>query len=152
MTPPHDILSLLEKDHREIEELLSGILTDCWLEKEISPARIAQVIVLMDGHTLTEETLIYPQAEQIDAYGIYDEISERCYLAHEQFRVRLNLMRDMTDPDLLACQCREILEAFIEHHQKEENRIFPVLREAWGEDTLCELGGRMLAMRERATY
>lgn len=144
--PPYDIFTLLEKDHRDIHLLMSGIIADCENEKEIAPERFTRICELVEEHTLIEEMLIYPQAEQEDRVAT---IAEQAYGEHEQYKTRLYALRDITDPDALARKCRELLDLMMIHHNAEEDTLFPTLKDLWGEETLNELGDRMRILQKR---
>lgn len=144
--PPYDIFTLLEKDHRDIHLLMSSIIMDCEHEKEILPERFTRICERVEEHALIEETLVYPQAEQEIRVAT---IAGRAYGEHEQCKTRLHAMREISDPDALTRKCRELLDLMMIHHNAEEDTLFPVLKDLWGEETLNALGDRMRALQSR---
>lgn len=143
--PPHDIFELLEKDHRDLLLLLSNVISDCREEKEISSSRLLAIKQLLKNHTYIEETLIYPQAEQVNAVA---NLADHAYEEHAQLQHRLEELETCTDLDALEKKCRELLNLLVLHNDQEEHTLFPGLRSNWGQETLVLLGERMLSLQK----
>lgn len=143
--PPHDVFELLEKDHRDLLLLLSNVISDCREEKEIPPSRLSGIKQLFKNHNYIEETLIYPQAEQVSSVA---NLAEHAYQEHAQLQHRLEELETCTDLEVLEKKCRELLDLMVLHHDQEEHTLFPRLRTNWGEETLVLLGERMLSLQK----
>lgn len=143
--PPHDVFELLEKDHRDLLLLLSNMISDCRQEKEIPPSRFLGIKQLFKNHNYIEETLIYPQAEQVSSVA---NLAEHAYQEHAQLQHRLEELETCTDLEVLEKKCRELLDLMVLHHDQEEHILFPKLRTNWGEETVVLLGERMLSLQK----
>lgn len=146
--PNSDILSLLAKDHQEVKNLLEGIIEDSRSEKEIERGRLKQIERLLSLHSRIEEILVYSNAAQERPLA---DLIQHSYEEHREAKDCAHALATESDPESVEDQSRELLALLMKHVQEEENQLFPTLRQAWGEETLLELGAQMLAIQQQAT-
>lgn len=142
----NDLLSLLEKDHKEAKALLQEIIAHCEQQKKVMPAKVAKIKAALTLHTKIEETYLYPRSEkEREAARLVQDACEE----HAEIKDLLKKLKEDDEPDEVAKYTKELLIC-VEHHVKEEEQeLFPLLRRLWEQETLLELGDKMLEMKDQ---
>ena len=123
--PAADLLELLHADHSRIEELLTGTVQPGTLVSEIST------------HLVAETQLLYPAVRRHlpGADVTVDGLLETDHDMEEQL-ARLDHGQGGTTP---ASEVSELSELFAAHVRQQE-AVFPALRQAAGSDEIRRLG------------
>jgi iron-sulfur cluster repair protein YtfE (RIC family) len=126
-----NVIELIEKDHREVEELFSKY------ESTRDPSMPTQICDELDRHAMGEEQAVYPVIES-EVPGGKDMVKEGVD-EHKEARQLIGRIRRTEDPEHLAELVGELKRA-IEHHVKEEEtEVLPKAREALHGPRLDEL-------------
>jgi hemerythrin superfamily protein len=138
-------IDLLEKQHREVEELFEEF-EDAGDGARKTKARLCQDISeQLAVHAEIEEKLFYPEAKQENTEELLRESVEE-HLAVK--RLLADLMEGGTDdPQFMARM--KVLKEQVEHHvDEEEKELFPKVRKSCSKEELEDLGRRMESMAE----
>ena len=135
-----DALSLLEKDHRNVEKLFKRAQKD--------PAVFDQIREELDLHTRVEEEIFYPAVEE--ALGDEGEgIVEEARREHQEVK---DLLVELSAMDRQGEEFEDRLQKLqdnVEHHvQEEEGEMFKKTRRAMTKETLTQLGAQMESQKE----
>jgi hemerythrin superfamily protein len=146
-----DVIDILERDHREVEEMfaelesLRGASTD--EEKERRKTLAEQVTIELVRHSVAEEVIVYPQAERkVSAEEV--EHARKEHAQAEETLARLEKL-DADDPsfdDELATLMKEIRH----HIEEEEKDMFAHMRQVMDEQELRDLGVAVEAFKKVA--
>jgi iron-sulfur cluster repair protein YtfE (RIC family) len=132
-----DALSMLERDHRRVERVLSQLG-----DSEPGPERTALVEKLkkaLELHMRFEEEHVYPILQEFDA-----ETADEAGSEHQLTRQGLATVHEMVDKPGFGAAV-EMLTGGISHHvEDEEGEAFPSLRERCDADRLTSLGATLL--------
>jgi hemerythrin superfamily protein len=140
---PADVLSMLERDHRHVEQALDAL---AHAQDDGERERLVrEVSKALSAHMQFEEEHVYPLLQQIDA-----ELSEEGEVEHQLAREGLAKMTDfLSEPGFGAVV--DMLAAGINHHvEEEESEVFPQLRKQVNAELLASLG-RTLLEHKRVT-
>lgn len=142
-----DALSLLKKQHREVEQLFQKVKKAEGLDKEAAFLQLADELAT---HASVEEKVFYPSvmSDQTD-----DDLQEAVE-EHLEMKRTLADMLDMETADQRFDAKMETLEDQVRHHvSEEENELFKRVAQEFGKDVLERLGSEMerLAMIIRET-
>lgn len=141
--PKKDMLTMLEKEHKEVDSLLQEILAN---PRKPDMEKIEQVKQSLELHTKIEEKLLYPKAEKEKEAK---ELIGDAYKEHQEVKDLLKELKEDSEPDELIKYCKQI-QIGVQHHVKEEEKeLFPLLRKLWDEETLQELGAKMQEQKEK---
>jgi iron-sulfur cluster repair protein YtfE (RIC family) len=141
-----DVVTMLEQDHREVEELFEKI-------KNTNGAVRAQLVTRLAAdlrlHMKVEESIVYPAiAKQVDDG---DDMVEEAKTEHEGARKVLADVEKLSPNEPGFDGALEMLEAGISHHvEEEEDEVFPKLRESVTVEELDDLGAKVAAAKEKA--
>lgn len=127
-----NVVELIEKDHREVEELFSKF-------ESTGDSSIALTICdELDRHTAGEENAVYPvvAAEVPGGKRIANEAIDE----HKEARQMIGRIRRTEDPAHVAELVSELKQAIEHHVEEEESELLPKTREALGADRLDEMG------------
>lgn len=130
-----DILSLIEADHRQVEELFAQAekakgkkLQDCF----------KQIYKAMNLHAQAEEVVFYPAMREYEETAQYIEEAEE---EHTSVKVMLEQMKAMEPGDEdFADMMMDLKDAIMHHVEEEESEIFDTIRECMDEEVLQSLG------------
>ena len=140
-----DVIELLEKDHREVEDLFAKA-------KEISGAAKQQVVTKIASeltiHAEVEEEVVYPAMRQAGLTDLVQEAEQEHQKVKELVAQLESMDGSTNDVDPILGQ----LEGDVSHHvEEEETEAFPKFREAVDQQTLQALGDQVRqAKDERA--
>jgi hemerythrin superfamily protein len=146
-----DLLTLLEREHRDLEGRLKMIISTGEACQCVDAPALRRVINHLLVHLQAEEAFLYPRAKdehEVSSLipGFYDE--------HDRMKALLESLVEgrqvTTDFRLMLDVCHQLLRTLERHVHDEEGRLFPVLRAHWEEAVLMELGDFMLEMKDRA--
>ncbi|BAT53838.1 hemerythrin HHE cation binding domain-containing protein [Nostoc sp. NIES-3756] len=130
-----DILSLIEAEHRQVEQLFTQI------EKAKGnkiPSYFQEIYKALNLHARTEELAFYPALREYEETQEYIEEAEE---EHEDVSVLLEEIKAMkpNDPEFLE-KISELKQAVQHHVEEEESEIFDAVRECMSEEQLTALG------------
>ena len=127
-----DVVDLIERDHREVEQLFSDF-------ESSHDSRVATKICdELTKHTFGEERALYPV--------VADELSDGKRLAreaeneHKEARHLIGRVRNTTDETHLAELMSELKQAIEHHVSEEENEMLPKARQEISSDQLDQMG------------
>ena len=135
-----DAISMLEADHRKVEELFEEFEdAEESAERQETAERICHEL---EVHAQLEEEIFYPAvAKQADdAAKLVEEAREE----HQKMKELIQQLRGLrnADDDQLG-EKMEALKECVEHHvEEEEGELFPQAKSELG-DQMKELGARM---------
>jgi hemerythrin superfamily protein len=146
-----DVIEVLEKDHREVEEMfaelesLRGASTDEALERRKALAE--QVTIELVRHSVAEEVLVYPQVED----KVSREEAEHARKEHAEAEETLQRLEKLDADDPAFDEELGTLMAEIRHHiADEEGEMFTHMRQVIDAEELRRLGGRVEAFKKVA--
>jgi hypothetical protein len=147
-TPEMDAITLLENDHRRLEDLLKEgeDTTEAAVKRR---ANLLQTITVELGiHELIEEKFLYPALEK------YPEARAIVLEGFEEHHVADLILKELHDVRKNAEQWAakfKVLKENIEHHiEEEEGPMFRTARGVMTLDELQALGARMIRMKRDA--
>lgn len=128
-----DAIEMLERDHREVEELFAQLSTTSGPERQQTLNKLTK---RLDIHADVEEAIVYPAMKKA---GLDSQVSEA---TDEHQKVKDLLLQiegmDPSSPDVDGLVAQ--LEADVTHHvEEEEGQVFPKFRDAVGQDYLVTL-------------
>lgn len=135
-----NLVELIEKDHRQVEELFSKF------ESTGDSAVAMTICEELDRHTAGEEKAVYPvvEAEVPDGKRLGNEAVDE----HKEARQLIGRIRRTEDPTHVAELVGELKQAIEHHVEEEESELLPKTRDALGPDRLDELGREFEAAKE----
>ncbi len=148
MTHQTDVIELLERDHRLINELVE------LLDAEDDPAEIRRLFLRIVGelsaHEAVEQQVVFPAFRAKFASAGDDTLAHRMG-EHEEMNEMLAEMRSLA-PDCFAFVKRgsALLLELKGHFLLEQETVFDRMRQECSSDELVELGARALAVKEHA--
>ncbi|MBD2413266.1 hemerythrin [Nostoc calcicola FACHB-389] len=134
-TKATDILSLIEAEHRQVEQLFAEA------EKAKGSKlnqHFNQLYKALSLHARTEELVFYPTLREYEETEQYVEEAEE---EHEEVALILEEIKALkpTDPEFKE-KMSELKDAVQYHVEEEESEIFSAVRECMNEQILAELG------------
>ncbi|RCJ16430.1 Hemerythrin [Nostoc sp. DSM 114161] len=134
-TKATDILSLIEAEHRQVEQLFAQAekAKGSKLQEHFN-----QLYKALNLHARTEELVFYPALREYDETEQYVEEAEE---EHEEVSLILEEIKALkpTAPEFKE-KMSELKEAVQYHVEEEESEIFGAVRECMDEQELTELG------------
>lgn len=139
-----DILSLIEADHRKVEQLLQEAATA--KGKKIYDF-FNQIYTELNLHARAEEMSLYPAMREFEETEQYIEAAEA---EHEEAEVLLERLKNMEPGNAAFQELMGELKAAVQHHvQEEEREIFAAVRAVMDEEDLLELGEEFQLAKSR---
>jgi iron-sulfur cluster repair protein YtfE (RIC family) len=148
MTQQTDVIELLERDHRLINELVE------LLDAEDDPAEIRRLFLRIVGelsaHEAVEQQVLFPAFRAKFASAGDDTLAHRVG-EHEELNEMLAEMRSLA-PDCFAFVKRgsALLLELKGHFLLEQETVFDRMKHECGSAELVELGTRALAVKQHA--
>ena len=135
-----NVVELIEKDHRQVEELFSKF------ESTGDSAVAMTICEELDRHATGEEKAVYPvvEAEVPDGKRLGSEAVDE----HKEARQLIGRIRRTEDPTHVAELVGELKQAIEHHVEEEESELLPKTRDALGAERLDELGREFEAAKE----
>lgn len=145
-----DGLEMLERDHREVEQLYSQLESAGATGRSDDQKRIAErIIAELSVHATVEEQLLYPASRDAVADG--DSLVDESLHEHQEMKEILADLDGAAPSDPGFSENFEKLMGEVRHHvEEEENELFPQLRSALGERRLMEMGQQLAEAKKRA--
>lgn len=137
-TETTDILLRLDRDHRQVEELLARFAAeprDRWGQS------FCELTNLLVRHEVAEEEVVYPSLARAaaDAKGIVEaRIGEQAEA--EELLARMEKMEPESDE--FAGALAKLRAAVLSHAEREEETVFPLLRQYEDVEQRSALAGR----------
>jgi hemerythrin superfamily protein len=141
-TPPRgDAISLLKRDHREIEALFKEFERAGERDRRKKKKLVKQMIEQLSMHGRIEEQLFYPQLR--DA-AKEKELTLKAVEEHDLIKVLLGQLENMTpEEERFQPKVTVLIESVRDHVKEEEDLLFPKLRDALSPIQLKDLGTRL---------
>jgi len=146
-----DILSHLQKRHREVDAMLSVLEKSDDVERRREV--LDQVVHDLAVHTAVEELLFYPAIQRELGEKDPKKFSKDVLHMLEEHHAAKSVLDELyaMGPKDDRFQARAgVLAENIRHHVEEEEEIFPDLRRHWSADRLRELGDEFIAAEKWA--
>lgn len=139
-----DAISLLKKDHREVESLFASFAAA--QDGRQKRGLALQICKALDIHARIEEKVFYPAAR--DEVEAAEALINEGFVEHESIkRLVAQIPKLSTNDDFFEARMK-VLKEYVQHHVKEEeSSTFPKLQNA-GLD-MNELGRAMLKLKEQ---
>lgn len=144
-TKVNDILTLIEADHRKVEELFAQIETAKGAKKVHQI--FEQIYKELNLHALAEELVFYPAMQEYEETKQYIEEAEE---EHNSAKILLEQMKSIepTDTDFKT-KLQHLQEAVMHHVEEEESEIFNAVRECMEDEQLAALGQEFQSAKTR---
>jgi hemerythrin superfamily protein len=146
-----DVIEILERDHREVEQMFSELETLRSASTDEARSRrkelTDQVTIELVRHSVAEEVLVYPQVER----KVSAEEAEHAREEHAEAEEVLHRLEKLDADDPAFDDELATLMAEIRHHiEDEEGQMFTHMRQAIDADELRKLGSRVEAFKKVA--
>lgn len=131
-----DILSLIETDHRAVEQLFEEIQN----EKNAKKAKgvFSRIYEELTLHAQAEELVFYPAMRE---YDDTEELIEEAEEEHNSVKILLEEMKALEPSDSeFQTKLTHLIENVQHHVEEEEAEIFATVRESMEDQELQELG------------
>jgi hemerythrin superfamily protein len=145
---PDDLVSVLTKDHREVELILAELQLGEGTpqhRRDLADHLTAELV----RHSVAEEMYVYPAARKALADG--NDVADREIAEHAEVERLLKELEglDATDPQFDELIGKVIAE--VRHHvQEEEKQLLPRLQDACSTAELLELGRLVVRAKDSA--
>lgn len=147
-TQTKDMIDILIKDHREVEELFQE-LENPGTTTERREVALTVAIAELVRHSVAEEQYLYPATREVLPDG--DEIADREIADHseaEQVMKRLERMNS-SEPEFNSV-VQTLISDVRDHIADEEGNLFPRLRAACSQEQLADLGAKVDRAKQTA--
>lgn len=130
-----DILSLIEAEHRQVEQLFTKIET---AENTKLYDYFNQIYKALNLHTRAEEFVFYPVMQEYEETRKYIQEAQE---EHEQAKALLEELKVLKPAESeFKTKMSELKKAVQHHVQKEESEIFSAVRQCMNQKQLTQLG------------
>jgi hemerythrin superfamily protein len=146
MTSNTDALTILEADHRAVDQLFDAFERAEKGDLERKNTLVQRACELLTIHSIVEEELLYPAARQ--ALGSDDKLDvDEAYVEHYLVKTLIEKFTQLKAGDQGFDATFKVLKENVTHHvEEEESELFPEIRKA-GID-LVALGKKIEARKE----
>ena len=134
-----DAITLLEQDHREVEQLFAEY------EQGNDPEVLAQICDELTIHAQIEERIFYPAVAKLDGMRDLVEEGRREHGEVKQAIAAIEVAEYAGDIDR---HVQTIMQGVNHHVEEEEHEMFPKVREKMERPELGALGAEMDAMKQ----
>src|SRR3954453_22616291 len=146
-----DVIEILEKDHREVEEMFAELESLRGASTEEAQSRrkavAEQVTIELVRHSVAEEVLVYPQVEE----KVSADEAEHARKEHAEAEETLQRLEKLDADDPAFDEELGTLMAEIRHHiADEEQEMFAHMRQVIDAEDLRKLGARVEAFKKVA--
>lgn len=144
-SPDMDAITLLENDHRRLEDLLKQGQDTTERARKTRRELLATITAVLGVHELIEEKLLYPALKK------YPEARDIVLEGFEEHHVADVIVKELhevsTDDEQWGAKFK-VLKESIEHHiQEEEGPMFRTARGVMTREALQALGAQMAEMK-----
>ncbi|ARV59335.1 hemerythrin [Nostocales cyanobacterium HT-58-2] len=130
-----DILSLIEAEHRQVEQLFTAVET---AGNNKLYDFFNQIYKALNLHTRAEELVFYPAMQEYEETRKYIQEAEE---EHEEANVLLEELKVLKPTDSEFKTKMSDLKKAVQHHVKEEeSEIFSAVRQCMNQEQLTQLG------------
>jgi len=130
-----DILSLIEAEHRQVEQLFAKIET---AENTKLYDYFNQIYKVLNLHTRSEEFVFYPAMQEYEETRKYIQEAQE---EHEQAKALLEELKMLKPTESeFKTKMSELKKAVQHHVQEEEREIFSAVRKCMNQKQLAQLG------------
>lgn len=137
-----DVTTLLEADHREVEDLFAKAESTNGAAKQQVVAKLADELTI---HAEVEEQIVYPAMREAGLDDLIDE-AESEHRKVKELVARLKTL-DASSGEVDAVLAE--LKRDVEHHvHEEESEAFPRFRSSADQGTLSTLGAQVEEMKQ----
>lgn len=140
-----DALTLLESDHRAVKKLFEAFKKAGDEDLEAKAALAQRACEELSVHTIIEEELLYPAAQQVLPDDDKLDVDE-AYVEHFLVKTLIGKFETLKAGDKGFDATFKVMSEMVEHHvEEEEDELFPALRR-----TSCDLValGKKIAARK----
>ena len=136
-------ISLLKKDHREVDQMFDEYEQ---LEGESEKqALFAKIALALKVHTQIEEEILYPE----ERGEVEDDLLDEAYVEHDGAKKLIAEIEGMQPSEEFYDAKVKVLGEYIKHHVKEEEQPGGIFAQAKkGEEDLDEMGERLKVRKE----
>ncbi len=133
-----DIVTLLDADHRRVEQELARYESVTVDERE---SYFCELVHMLVAHEVAEEMVVYPAIRSDAPNG--EAISKARIEEQSEAEEKLAVMEKLDGRSAeFATQFAELRAAVLTHAQAEEQEVFPVLRQVEDEATRVAMGAK----------
>jgi hemerythrin superfamily protein len=143
-----DVISVLIRDHREVEELFGKLEATAPDDGLIRRELIDKVIIELVRHSVAGETYLYPAArENLPGGG---EVADKEIAGHAQVEKTLKALENTdADTEEFSQLLAKLMSDVRLHIRDEEEHLFPALADHLGPAELTELGDKVRGTKDR---
>jgi hemerythrin superfamily protein len=144
-----DVIAVLVKDHREVEQLFTQIEQLSPNDSERRGKLAEQAITELVRHSVAEEAYLYPATRRFVPGG--DKLADEELAEHAEAEQTMKRLEDteFSDP-AFATLLGQLMQEIRHHVQEEEQQLFPQLAGNVDQQELEELGRKVQAMKKVA--
>jgi hemerythrin superfamily protein len=144
-----DAASLIEQDHRAVEDLFKQFETAGPQAYKTKDDLVLQITQELQAHATVEEEIFYPAVEAMAAEQ-GRELVQEAVEEHQQVKQLLAELERMTAEDGgFDDKVLTLIENVRHHVEEEESEMLPQARQVLGEERLRQLGQRMADRKEQ---
>jgi hemerythrin superfamily protein len=138
-----DVLDLLTAQHADVDALFEQLMDNQGSDRRAAFSELANKLA---AHATVEERIFYPAVMTRDTHALLHESVEE-HLAIK--RVLADLLALRLDDESFAAKLKVLKESVAHHaHEEEENKLFPLVKDAMTGDERGALGNEVLVMFE----
>jgi hemerythrin-like domain-containing protein len=146
-----DVIEVLERDHREVEQMFAELETLRGASTEEAKSRrkslTEQVTIELVRHSVAEEVLVYPQVED----KVSREEAEHARREHAEAEETLQRLEKLdADDPAFDEELATLMEEIRHHIEDEEGQMFTHMRQTIDAEELRKLAGRVEAFKKVA--
>lgn len=146
-----DVIEVLERDHREVEQMFAELETLRGVSTQEAKSRrkalTEQVTIELVRHSVAEEVLVYPQVED----KVSREEAEHARKEHAEAEETLQRLEKLdADDPAFDEELATLMEEIRHHIEDEEGQMFTHMRQTIDAEELRKLAGRVEAFKKVA--
>ncbi|WP_223168185.1 hemerythrin domain-containing protein [Nonomuraea sp. SYSU D8015] len=149
MDEQHDVIAVLETDHREVEQMFTELEQLAGENSKRVELLTEKVVIELVRHSVAEEEYLYPVVRQYVPDG--DAIADEEIAEHAEAEQTMKQLEELEPADTMFWTALNQLMGQIRHHvREEENDLFPRLWQACSPEQLVELGEKVQQAKKTA--
>jgi iron-sulfur cluster repair protein YtfE (RIC family) len=138
-----DVITLLETDHRAVEDLFAKAASSSGAAKQQVVSKIASELKI---HTEVEEQIVYPAMRDAGLDDLIDEAESE----HQKVKDLVAQLERMDGTTAEVDPVVEQIKAGVQHHvQEEESEVFPKFRSSVDASELETLGTQVEELKTK---
>ncbi len=139
-----DVFELLKQDHQKVSGIFQRI--EATADASQRQQLFGQLKQELDLHAQVEETILYPALKQAAQTR---SLTMEAYEEHQEVKDLLaEIEQTPPDDEEWTALVTELKESVEHHVDEEEGEMFPQAREVLGQQTLAEVGARMMQEKQ----